>query len=115
MDPVSKAQSTGNSGKSTGLANLKPWAKGQSGNPSGRPKKNHVTKMYERILAKPQNRKLIEDTVMKMLLGGRMSSVLQLREMAERTEGKVVQPVEMGGNLTISLETVLEAKKKAGK
>lgn len=113
MDPVSKSQQVQNNP----ISRLKghKWQPGQSGNPGGRPKKNHVTKMYERILSKPQNRKLIEDTVLKMILGGRMSSVLQLREMAERTEGKVVQPVEMGGNLTISLETVLEAKKKAGK
>lgn len=114
MDPVSKAQNSQSVSRAAHLAQYK-FKAGESGNPGGRPRKKPITEMYERILAKSKNRKLIEETVLKMVLGGRMSSVLQLREMAERTEGKVVQPVEMGGNVTVSLETVLEAKKKAGK
>jgi hypothetical protein len=114
MDPVSKAQSTQPNSRAAHLAKHK-WQPGQSGNPGGRPVKKPITEIYEKILRRSKNRKAIEDTVVKLILGGRMSSVLQLREMAERTEGKVVQPVEMGGNLTISLEQVLEAKKKAGK
>jgi hypothetical protein len=114
MDPVSKAQTgTGNSEKQR--ANLRPWKKGQSGNPSGRPKKNHVTKMYEQLLANPQNRKAIKDAILKTLVSGRMSGVLQLREVAERTEGKVADIVDMNVSGTLTLEQVLEARKKAKK
>lgn len=114
MDPVSKAQSsTGYSEKQR--ANLRPFKKGQSGNPSGRPKKNHVTKMYEQLLANPENRKEIKAAILKTLTGGRMSGVLQLREVAERTEGKVADVVDMNVSGSITLEMVLEARKKAGK
>jgi hypothetical protein len=44
-----------------------------------------------------------------------MAKVLMLREMAERTEGKVTQEVDMNVNGTITLEQVLEARKKADK
>ena len=113
MDPVSRAQNSGESASSRVIG--RPFRKGVSGNPGGRPKKNHITRIYEKELAKPANRREIGEIVMAMLRSRRMASVLMLREMAERTEGKVVQPVEMGGNVTVSLETVLEAKKKAGK
>jgi hypothetical protein len=52
---------------------------------------------------------------MQILTGGRMASVLLIREMAERTEGKVSQEVEVHGNVNVTLEQVLEARKKAGK
>ena len=114
MDPVSRAQNdSGISEKQR--ANLRPWRKGQSGNPSGRPKKNHVTKMYEQLLANPQNRKDIKESILKTLTGGRMSAVLQLREVAERTEGKVADIVDMNVSGSITLEQVLEARKKAKK
>lgn len=116
MDPVSKAQESGN--KYAELQNRTKrgrWVKGQSGNPGGRPKKLHITKMYEKLLAKSDNRNEISESLMKILTGSRMASVLLLREMAERTEGKVVQEVDMQVSGKISLEQVLEAKKKAGK
>lgn len=109
MDPVSRAQNSGEQRKVVG----RPFAKGQSGNPGGRPKKLEITKIYERILRKSANRKEIEASVLDLLKGRRMASVLLLREMAERTEGKVAQEVEISGHLT--LESVLEAKKKAAK
>lgn len=112
MDPVSRAQ---NSNETTPRVVGRPFRKGQSGNPGGRPKKQEITKIYDEILRKSGNRKEIKASVMEMLRSKRMVAVLLLREMAERTEGKVVQPVDVAGNVTISLETVLEAKKKAGK
>jgi len=120
VDPVSKAQA-GNKQEATKYANRidrvkgHRFQKGVSGNPSGRPKKNHVTKMYEQLLANPQNRKAIKDAILKTLVSGRMSGVLQLREVAERTEGKVADIVDMNVSGTLTLEQVLEARKKAKK
>lgn len=113
MDPVSRAQNCNETTRVIG----RPFQKGAAwkGNAGGRPKKQEITKIYEDVLRKTKNRRQIKESVMDMLLSKRMVSVLLLREMAERTEGKVVQPVDVGGNLTISLEQVLEAKKKAGK
>jgi len=88
---------------------------GQSGNPSGRPRKNHVTKMYERILANPKKRMKLEEAVFNRMVSERMVGSLELRECADRTEGKVSQVVDMNVTGNVTLEMVLEAKKKAKK
>ena len=42
-----------------------------------------------------------------------MAAVLMIREMAERLEGKVTQPVEMSGELILSLaESVKSARER---
>jgi hypothetical protein len=113
MDPVSKAQA-GNKQESSRIDRVKGhrFQKGVSGNPSGRPKKNHVTKMYEQLLANPNNRKAIKDAILKTLTSGRMSGVLQLREVAERTEGKVADIVDMNVSGTIALAETLQQRRK---
>jgi hypothetical protein len=113
MDPVSKAQNSEPSGKKKPFG--RPFQKGQSGNPGGRPKKKQITEIYESILKKAKNRKQIEEIILKIILSGRMASVLTLREMAERVEGKVVQPVDVSGDINLTLEEVLAARKRAGK
>lgn len=107
---------TGNSeqNKDPRLANLKPWQPGESGNPSGRPKKKPVTEMYERILSDPKNLAAIEQATVKALLKGNMAMVLQLREMTDRVEGKVTQPIE--ADITMCLaDAIAEARKRAGR
>jgi len=110
MDPVSRAQSSGISEKSK--ANLKPWRKGQSGNPSGRPKKLHITKMFEKVLNSTGNRKEIMQAIMQTLTSKGMAKVLMLREMAERTEGKVAQEVDMNITGTLALSEVIQKRRK---
>ena len=109
MDPVSKAQNTQNSARTAGL---RPFPKGVSGNPGGRPKKLRITKMYEKVLNSGAVREEIEDSIKKVLTGGRMASVLMLREMAERTEGKVVEEVNMNLSGTVQLASVIEQRRK---
>jgi hypothetical protein len=100
----------------SGAPQLDPYKfkPGQSGNPSGRPKKKPITEMYERILSKPENIQALEDAVNKALSRGQMAMVLQLREMTDRIEGKVTQPIE--ANVTVNLaEAIAAARKRAGK
>ena len=97
------------------LANLRPpWKPGESGNPSGRPAKKPITEMYERILNNPENLALIEDAVSKALTRGNMAMVLQLKEMSDRVEGKVTQPIH--ADVTVNLaDAIAAARKRARK
>jgi len=115
----SQPDATGNSTENTsttGAPQLDPykWKPGESGNPSGRPKKKPITEMYEQILSDPKNLAAIKQAVQIALNKGQMAMVLQLREMAERVEGKVTQPIE--ANVTVNLsDAIAEARKRAGK
>lgn len=90
------------------------WKPGQSGNPGGRPKKKPVTELYERMLADPEFLAVAEMAAKKAIAKGSMAMVLQLKEMAERVEGKVTQPVEADINLHLSLaERMKKASERA--
>lgn len=86
----------------------KGFMPGQSGNPSGRPKKRPISEIYERIMENPENVGLIEAAVLKTILAGKMAAQLTLKEMAERIEGKVTQPVDVNGELTLTLSDRIE-------
>ena len=108
MDLISKARSEENKRKPHSQG--RPFKKGQSGNPGGRPKKLHITNMFEAILSRPENRKELESIIMDILKSRRMASVLLLREIADRTEGKVSQEIEVSGQLTTLSDTDLEQR-----
>ena len=111
MDPVSKSFSQNNGeNRDKRLDNLRPFQPGQSGNPGGRPKKQYITKIYDKILRKAKNRKDIEKAIFETLTSGKMAAVLLLREAAERTEGRVVQPVEVNSTIHNISDEELDAK-----
>jgi hypothetical protein len=92
----------------------KGFMPGQSGNLSGRPKKKPVTELYEQILSDPANLALVEKAIVKALSRGQMAMVLQLKEMTDRVEGKVTQPIE--ADVTVNLaDAIAEARKRAGR
>ena len=73
---------------------LKPWKPGQSGNPSGRPKKDRaLTAALEVELDKKVGRKtkrqLVAAKVVSLALDGDMTAA---KFLADRTEGLPVQP-----------------------
>jgi len=107
--------STGNSGKKRGrIENLKPFKPGQSGNPSGRPKKKPVTEMYEAIFSDPEAMKDLSIAIKRALNKGSMAMVLQLKEMTDRVEGKVTQAIE--ADITVNLaDAIAQARKRAGR
>jgi len=120
MDPVSKAQASETSQSKRKLRGGhdpsigRQWPKGVSGNPGGRRKKAHITKIFEEILDNKTDREEIKDSIALTLKSGRMAGVLLLREAAERTEGKVVQSVDLSGEINLTLaETIAKRRKKA--
>lgn len=84
---------------------------GQSGNPSGRPKKKPLTELYEQLLSDPKIMDQVRKSVVDMVKSGRMVGQLQLKEMAERVEGKVTQAVDVTGELTV--KTLSERMQRA--
>jgi hypothetical protein len=111
MDPVSKARvsDSKDDAQSRRLANLKKWKPGESGNPGGR-KKKPITEIMEKLLADKSNRAEIEEVVMDVIRSRRMASVLMLKEVTERIEGKVTQELELSGNVSSLPDDELTAK-----
>jgi hypothetical protein len=108
----------GNNEKSTGklIGGItgKGFMPGQSGNLSGRPKKKPMTELYEKLLNDPDVMKKLETSLIQMLGKGNMATVLHLREMTDRVEGKVTQPIE--ADITVNLaDAIAAARKRAGK
>jgi hypothetical protein len=88
---------------------------GQSGNPSGRPKKKWLTEVVEELLEeKLQNeefRAAYKEAMWQRLMSQRVVGAMTLDKVWERTEGKVTQPVEMNINLSLA-ERMEKARKR---
>jgi hypothetical protein len=99
------------------VQNLKPWPKGVSGNPGGRPKKKLITDELERLLeqeAPEANGKSWATVIAEALLNqARRGDVRAIAELANRIEGKPLQPVELSGD--DDLDMLAERMEKARK
>jgi hypothetical protein len=110
MDPVSKARISGS--RENSLANLKKFKPGQSGNPSGRPKKSLLAKSLEKISNdKDYVPQFIKAVKARMLQPG-VAGVLETREFMDRTHGKVTDSLEMNVTGTVELATVVSERRK---
>lgn len=77
----------------------RPFVKGVSGNPSGRPKKLPITDALREELAKRGNHNVRNDIaiariLVKMAIAGDAAAI---REIADRVEGKARQRTEISG------------------
>ena len=85
------------------LANLRPpWKPGESGNPSGRPKKKPITEMFERIFSDPELVTQFESAVVRSITKGGMAGVMYMKDAADRLEGKVTQPLDVDLNFSLA-------------
>lgn len=95
-------------------ATLKPWPKGVSGNPSGRPKKKPITEIFEKIFEDTGNRKIVEAALMETLRSAGMAKVLLIDKMADRIEGKVKDEMELTVKEGLAEQIAKFRKKKVG-
>jgi hypothetical protein len=67
----------------------------------------------EQIARSKDGKELLHQAITDIIAKRGMAAVLMIREMAERLEGKVTQPVEMSGELILSLaESVKSARER---
>ena len=91
------------------------WKKGgPSPNPGGRPKTAHISQALRAVLEGGEADELA--SVLLALASGRKRGtavqIAALREIADRTEGKARQTVEVDANLSSSLAERIEAARK---
>lgn len=75
------------------IENLRPWPKGTSGNPGGRPKDDVAKEIAAAIFT--ENRDQIYTAMGKALLKG---NAYTFKELAERAFGKLTGKVEITGD-----------------
>jgi hypothetical protein len=78
------------------VQNLKPWKKGVSGNPGGRPKKKLIDEALEELLLS-NNSELAVAIAKKLLVRAKSGEVKAIQLVAERVEGKAKAKMEVSG------------------
>src|ERR1700682_3599737 len=96
-----------NSGETVGdgrIENLKPWAKGASGNPGGRPRRDALTEALKAHLASDDSdgRTVAEQIAGALVKRALRGDVRAIREIADRTEGRPRQQFNIDASATFS-------------
>ncbi len=105
------------------LKNLRPFQKGNSGNLNGRPPKDvSLTSLLKKYIettpalidGKPNTKTWRELLVETWVFASHKGNPVLFKELLERLEGKVTQPVsgEGGGPIAVKIEVVSEQAKK---
>lgn len=84
----------------------KGFMPGQSGNPGGRKKtllSDMTAELLEEIASDPEKREAFKQSIANKLLAKGVVSAMTLDKLWERHEGKVVQPVQVDGELNLTL------------
>ena len=69
------------------IENLKPWPKGVSGNPGGRPRKKLIDEALEELLSN-ENSEIASDIAQKLLEKARNGDLKAIQVVVERVQGR---------------------------
>jgi hypothetical protein len=122
---MAEKQRKNSDGKAKRLANLKPFKKGESGNPNGRPEgvRNRSTVLKELLqqvvdftnpLTLKKESADLETQVMTALIArARRGDVTAIREILDTVYGKVSEKSELSGSVDLNMMSREEFKKRA--
>ena len=80
---------------------MPPWKPGESGNPKGRPKDiKYISEALKDLLAKDPI--LLKEVVQAMLKEVKTGNIPALKELLDRTEGKVTENIEVKGQILVT-------------
>jgi hypothetical protein len=88
----------------TNTENLRPWKPGQSGNLGGRPKRDAITAALREQLeaqAKAGTRSVADEIAGALIKRALKGDVRAIREIADRTEGRPRQQLEVEATTTV--------------
>lgn len=89
----------------------RPFPKGQSGNPGGRPSIKPITEMLREYAAKPTTKARIFKALDKAIDKANVATIMAIREMMDRIEGRVPTPVSLKDEdtgLTLRISEMLQ-------
>lgn len=88
---VSSGASSGNKGRKGRIENLKPWPKGTSGNPDGRPRKplTLLSNAYGEILKRPMPPDMFKELLAAVAEGATVAEVIALTIAQHASRGDV--------------------------
>lgn len=94
------------------VQNLKPWPKGVSGNPGGRPKKKLISDELERLLQEEAPggtgktwASVIAESLLRQAAKG---DVRAISELVNRVEGKPLQAVNLDVNSSSEIDSMTD-------
>ena len=79
------------------------WKKGESGNPGGAPKGKSITAELRKLIDKGSNAEDIAKVLYKLAKAGGVAQVQALRELLDRTDGKVTDTHKFEGDIPVSI------------
>jgi hypothetical protein len=124
---MAEKQRKNSEGRAKRLANLKPFPKGQSGNPEGRPEGarnrstvlkellKHVSDFQNPITFKTESAEFETQVMLALIARARRGNIAAIKEIQDTVYGKITDKQELSGSVEVKALTIEDVKKLAAK